>query len=283
MTTTDRSDDVTSPFRWRRGRLLDDVDAGATPGFEGGKKAGYAVLAEHGAELSELQERLFAHGRTGGTRRLLLVLQGMDTAGKGGVVRHVVGMVDPQGVRCRGFGRPTAEERDRGFLWRIRRALPGPGLIGVFDRSHYEQVLVVRVDGLEPEAQWRAHYDEINDFEAEVAAAGTTIVKVMLALSPGEQLERLTSRLDRPDKHWKYDPADLHARRQWEDYQAAYQEMLDRTSTDVAPWWVVPADRKWFARLVVGEILLGALREMDLGWPPADFDVAEQRRLLTGG
>jgi len=274
--------DPAEALRWTPGTRLDAVDPRSTPGFDGGKGDGRELLGDHRDELSDLQERLFAHGRTGGDRTVLLVLQGMDTAGKGGVVRHVVGMVDPQGVRCRGFGRPTAEERARGYLWRIRRALPEPGMIGVFDRSHYEQVLVVRVDDLEPEATWRAHYDEINEFEAGLAAGGTAIVKVMLTISPDEQLERLTSRLDRPDKHWKFDPADLRARAQWAQYEAAYTEMLDRTSTTAAPWYVVPADRKWYARLAVGQLLLQTLRGMDLTWPPADFDVAEQRRLLTG-
>ncbi|MEG3615190.1 PPK2 family polyphosphate kinase [Isoptericola haloaureus] len=282
MTKSPWTEHPTRTLRWRPGDRLDAVDPRATPGYHGGKRAGKRLLAEHGAELSDLQERLFAHGRTGGVRNVLLVLQGMDTSGKGGIVRHVVGMVDPQGVRCRGFGRPTPEEQARGYLWRIRNALPDAGLLGVFDRSHYEQVLVVRVDALEPPATWQAHYDEINDFEAEIADAGTAIVKVVLAISPEEQLERLVSRLDRPDKHWKYDPSDLRAREQWDEYQAAYQDMLDRTSTDVAPWYVVPADRKWFSRLAVGELLRHELRGLDLGWPAADFDVQRQRRLLTG-
>ncbi|NNU28648.1 PPK2 family polyphosphate kinase [Isoptericola sediminis] len=270
-------------LRWRPGDRLDALDTRSTPGYTGRKRAAKVLRAGHADDLSDLQERLFAHGRTGGVRSVLLILQGMDTSGKGGIVRHVVGMVDPQGVRCRGFGRPTPEEQAHDFLWRIRRALPSPGLLGVFDRSHYEDVLVVRVEELQPEASWRAHYDEINAFEAEIAAAGTEIVKVMLAISPEEQLERLVSRLDRPEKHWRYDPADLRARERWGEYQAAYQEMLDRTSTDVAPWYVVPADRKWFARLAVSELLRHTLRGLDLRWPAADFDVERQRRLLTGG
>jgi len=196
-------------------------------------------------------------------------------------VRHVVGLVDPQGVAIRGFGVPTAEEAAHGYLWRIRNALPSPGYLGVFDRSHYEQVLVVRVDGLEPETTWRAHYEEINDFEAQLAASGTTIVKVALFVSKDEQKARLAERLERPDKFWKYSPGDLTTRANYEKYLEAYQEMLERTSTDVAPWHVVPSDRKWFARLAVTELLLGALRSLDLGWPAADFDVEEQKRLLA--
>jgi len=268
-------------LRWHPGLDVRDLDCRSTPGFEGNKRAGEALLAAHADELSELQERLFAEGRSGGRRSVLLVVQGLDTAGKGGIVRHVVGLVDPQGVAIRGFGVPTAEEAAHGYLWRIRNALPSPGYLGVFDRSHYEQVLVVRVDGLEPETTWRAHYEEINDFEAQLAASGTTIVKVALFVSKDEQKARLAERLERPDKFWKYSPGDLTTRANFEKYLEAYQEMLERTSTDVAPWHVVPSDRKWFARLAVTELLLGALRSLDLGWPAADFDVEEQKRLLA--
>jgi PPK2 family polyphosphate:nucleotide phosphotransferase len=212
---------------------------------------------------------------------VLLVLQGLDTSGKGGIVRHVVGLVDPQGVMHRSFGAPTEEEKAHGYLWRIRNALPRAGYVGVFDRSHHEQVLVVRVEGIEPREQWEAHYDEINAFEADVAAGGTTIVKVALVISRDEQKRRLAERLERADKHWKYDPGDIDTRLRWDDYVAAYQDMLDRTSTDVAPWHVVPADRKWFARLAVSELLLDALRSLELGWPPADFDVETEKRRLA--
>ena len=267
-------------LRWRPGVDVRTLDCRSTPGFEGSKADGEALVTAHADELSELQERLFAEGRSGGKRSVLLVLQGLDTAGKGGIVRHVVGLVDPQGVKHRGFGVPTKEEAAHGYLWRIRNALPTPGLIGVFDRSHYEQVLVVRVDGLEPEETWRAHYDEINAFEAEVAAAGTTIVKVALFVSKDEQKTRLMERLERPDKYWKYNPGDLKTRAQFDAYLDAYQELLEKTSTEVAPWHVIPADRKWFARLGVTELLLEALRSLDLGWPDADFDVEEQKKLL---
>ncbi|MCL1871492.1 MAG: polyphosphate kinase 2 family protein [Promicromonosporaceae bacterium] len=268
-------------LRWHPGLDVHDLDCNSTPGYDGNKGDGEALVAAHAAELDDLQERLFAEGRSGGSRSVLLVLQGLDTAGKGGIVRHVVGLVDPQGVAHRAFGVPTEKEAAKGYLWRIRNALPTPGMIGVFDRSHYEQVLVVRVDELEPEETWRAHYDEINEFEAEVAASGTTIIKVALMVSRDEQKKRLTQRLERPDKYWKYNPADLKARRQFGAYLDAYQELLERTSTDVAPWHVVPADKKWFSRLAVSELLLAALRSLDLGWPPADFDVEEQKRLLA--
>lgn len=252
------------------------LDRRATPGWTGDKGDAERRTAARGKHLSDLQERLYAHGRSGGTRAVLLVLQGLDTAGKGGIVRHVLGMVDPQGVALRSFGVPTEEERAHHYLWRIRRALPRPGSIGVFDRSHYEDVLVVRVAGLVPTDVWAARYDEITAFEAEVADAGTVIVKVLLAISPQEQAERLRERLTRADKHWKYNPGDLDVRAQWHAYADAYQAVLERTSTDVAPWYVVPADRKWYARLAVTELLVGALEGLDLSWPAADFDPAAE-------
>ncbi|QAY62821.1 polyphosphate kinase 2 family protein [Xylanimonas allomyrinae] len=276
-----RWDDAPSRvLRWRKDQDVHDLDCDGTPGWDGDRDDGERLVAARAAELSELQERLFADGRTGGNRSVLLVLQGLDTSGKGGIVRHVVGLVDPQGVAHRAFGVPTPEEAAHGYLWRIRNALPQPGYLGVFDRSHYEQVLVVRVDGLEPEETWRAHYDEINAFEAEIAAAGTAIVKVALMVSRDEQKARLRERLERPDKYWKYNPGDLKTRARFGDYLDAYQEAFERTSTDVAPWHVVPADKKWFARLAVTELVLDALRSFDLGWPPAGFDVEEQLRLL---
>lgn len=258
------------------GTDLRTLDRAATPGWTGDSDDAEERTQECGERMSELQERLFAHGRTGGERSVLLVLQGMDTAGKGGIVRHVIGMVDPQGVALRAFGKPSAEEAAHDFLWRIRRALPRPGQIGVFDRSHYEDVLVVRVEELVPREEWEQRYALINEFEAEVAAQGTTVVKVMLVVSPQEQAERLRERLERPDKHWKYNPGDIDVRERWHDYQEAYQAVLDRTSTDVAPWHVVPADRKWYARLAVAELLLDALEGLDLTWPEVDLDVAAE-------
>ena len=260
---------------------LAGLDRRATPGWRDGKKAAVARLNNRMARMSELQERLFAHGRSDGTRSVLLVLQGMDTAGKGGIVRHVIGAVDPQGVLLRSFGVPTHEELSHHYLWRIRNALPRPGYIGVFDRSHYEDVLVVRVAELVPPDVWEPRYDEINAFEAEVTAAGTTVVKVLLAVSAREKAARLRERLERPDKHWKYNPGDIDAREQWDAYTGAYQAVLDRTSTDVAPWYVVPADRKWYARLAVSELLTRALKDLGLSWPLADFDVPTELARLA--
>ncbi len=270
--------DLWSKAPWKALRAdgvdLASLDRHATPGWKGDKRAAESRLVSTGARLSELQERLFAHGRTGGTRSVLLLLQGMDTAGKGGLVRHVVGMVDPQGVALRSFGVPTEEERSHDYLWRIRNALPRPGYIGVFDRSQYEDVLVVRVEELVPRETWEQRYDEIAAFEAEVAAAGTTIVKVMPVISRDEQAARLRERIERTDKHWKYSPGDIDVREKWDAYLEAYQAVLDRTSTAAAPWYVVPADRKWYARMAVAELLLHALEGLDLSWPPAGFDPA---------
>ncbi|SDS47182.1 polyphosphate:nucleotide phosphotransferase, PPK2 family [Paraoerskovia marina] len=270
----------TEALRVDAGFDLSTLDPGATPGWDHGRKAAEKSMARRGRDLSDLQERLFAHGRTGGERSVLLVLQGMDTAGKGGIVRHVIGMVDPQGVDHAAFAAPTAEELAHDFLWRIRRRTPRPGMLGVFDRSHYEDVLIARVDDLVPRATWEARYDQINEFEAELAASGTTIVKVAMFVSLDEQKERLRKRLERPDKHWKYDPSDLAGRAQWPAYQEAYQAVLDRTSTPAAPWYVVPADHKWYSRLVVTELVLDAFRSLDLDWPTASYDVAEQLALL---
>ncbi|MEU4648974.1 polyphosphate kinase 2 family protein [Nocardia fluminea] len=262
------------------GQRVADLDTSSTPGFDGGKRLGKELLAERALVLSVLQEKLFAHGRTGGQHSMLLILQGMDTAGKGGIVRHVIGSVDPQGVDHASFGVPTELEKQHDFLWRIRNKLPGHGQLGVFDRSHYEDVLVVRVHGLVPQAEWEQRYDQINAFEKEIADAGTTIVKVAMFVSLDEQKRRLRERLDRPDKYWKFHPSDITERAHWPEYQKAYQAVLDRTNTDYAPWHVLPSDNKWYARLAVTELLIAALARMELDWPPADFDIAEQLRRL---
>ena len=263
------------------GFRLGEVDPASTPGFDGKRRNAAELMTETDDELDDLQERLYADGTAGGTRAVLLVVQGMDTAGKGGIMRHVVGSVDPQGVQHTAFKAPSEEERAHDFLWRIHKALPHAGQIGVFDRSHYEDVLIVRVRQLVPEAVWSARYAQINAFEAQVNAGGTEIVKVMLNISPQEQKLLLMSRLDRADKHWKYNPGDTDERKLWDDYMLAYQVALERCSTDVAPWYVVPADRKWYARLAVQQLLLERLRSMDPQWPTAPFDVAAERRRLA--
>ncbi|HWM34159.1 MAG TPA: polyphosphate kinase 2 family protein [Pseudolysinimonas sp.] len=262
------------------GFALSAVDTSATPGFSGDKKAGQKALAAGVDALADLQERLFAAGRFGDTRSVLLVLQAMDTAGKGGIVKHVVGSVDPQGTHIHAFKAPTDEEKAHDFLWRVRRELPVPGIIGVFDRSHYEDVLIHRVRGFSSPETIEERYGLIRDFENELVAGGTTLVKVMLHISPDEQKQRLSDRLADPAKHWKYNPGDLDERALWPAYMEAYQIALERTSTEQAPWYVIPADHKWYARLAVQALMTDALAGLDLQWPAADYDVAaEQQRL----
>ncbi len=260
---------------------LTTIDPGSRPGFDGDKAAGKAALAEIGAELADLQERLFAEGRTSSTgRRVLLVLQGMDTSGKGGTVRKVIGLLDPQGIRIASFGSPTAEEQAHDFLWRIRPQVPPAGRIGVFDRSHYEDVLIARVRGFAPPDEIERRYDAIREFESELVDSGTTVVKVFLHISADVQRERLLERLDDPRKHWKFSPADVDDRALWPDYRAAYEIALERTDAAHAPWYVVPAESKWYRNLAVAEILRTHLRSLELRWPSAGFDPAEQRARL---
>ena len=261
---------------------LSALDTRATPGFDGGKAAGKAALADLGARLSDLQEQLYAEGVKGGSRTVLLILQGMDTSGKGGVVRHVIGQVDPQGCEIASFKAPTREELAHDFLWRIRRRLPGPGKLGVFDRSHYEDVLVARVHEVVPGSTWSRRYASINRFEAQLAERDLRLVKVFLHLSKEEQRQRLLARLDNPAKHWKYNPHDVDERARWADYQAAYEDALERCNSDAAPWYRVPADRKWYRNWAIASLLVEQLEDMKLTWPTGDFDVEEQRaRLLA--
>ncbi|WP_166820961.1 PPK2 family polyphosphate kinase [Brevibacterium limosum] len=280
--TSNWASDPAPLLRVGEGFRLGEVGPDSTPGYEGDKKSGRSDLAALSTELSDLQERLFAahHDEDSGPA-VLLVLQAMDTAGKGGIVRHVVGAVDPQGVELATFKRPTEEELAHDFLWRIRPRVPGPGMIGVFDRSHYEDVLIGRVRELADEAEIDRRYSAINDFEAELTEAGVRIIKVMLHICPDEQRERLAERLDRPDKHWKYNPGDVDERLLWPDYMDAYQAVFDRTSTEAAPWFVVPANRKWYARLAVQRLLTDALNAIDPQWPAADFDVEDEKKRLA--
>ena len=257
-------------------------DPESTPGFDGDKESGSELLASRGQDLADLQELLYANGRSGDHRSVLLVLQGMDTAGKGGIVRHVGGLVDPQGLSIKGFGKPTPEELQHDFLWRIHKALPPAGRIGIFDRSHYEDVLPVRVHNLVPRSEWEKRNDLINQFESELIANGTTIIKCCLVVSKDEQKARLAERLDRPDKYWKYNPGDIDERAHWDAYLEAYQDIFELTDKDSAPWFVIPANRKWFARLAVCELLTTTLAGLELDWPKADFDVeAEKKRLAA--
>lgn len=271
----------TSTLRFTSGVTFADVDTRGTPGFGGSREEGESLQAKLSENLGVLQEMLYANGRSGDNRAVLLVLQGMDTSGKGGIVKHVVGQVDPQGVDHTSFGKPTKEELKHHYLWRIRRALPTGGQLGVFDRSHYEDVLVVRVHNLVPPEVWSTRYDEINAFEKELTDSGTTLLKVALAVSLDEQKARLTERLDRPDKYWKFDPSDIDERAFWADYMDAYQAVFEQTHTEYAPWHIVPCDRKWYSRLAVTALLDETLSSLDLSWPDAKFDVEEQKRRLA--
>ena len=268
-------------LKFRAGDRIADIDTDASPGFTGRKDDAPAIQAERNERFAGLQEMLYANGRQGDHRSVLLVLQGMDTAGKGGIVEHVVGAASPMGIRYTSFGKPTDEERAHHFLWRITKALPAAGHIGVFDRSHYEDVLVVRVHNLVPPGEWEPRYDEINAFESELVDSGTTLVKVAMFVSLDEQRRRLAERLERPDKYWKYNPNDLDERKLWPAYQEAYQAILDRTSTERAPWYVVPCDKKWYARLAVTELLIEALKGLNQSWPAPDFDVEAEKRKLA--
>ena len=259
---------------------LSQLDPRATPLAPGNKERTREVMLAEGDRLAELQERLYAEGATGGRRRVLLVLQGMDTSGKGGVVRHVIGVVQPHGVAVTSFKRPTPEELRHSFLWRIRRAVPGPGLLGVFDRSHYEDVLVGAVRGLASPEVIERRYGEIRRFERQLVDDGVTVLKVFLHLSPWEQKERLLARLDDSAKRWKFDPADVDDRALWPAYQQAYEKVLERTDSDCAPWYIVPSDRKWYRNWAVGRLLLETLSELDPRLPEPSYDVAEQRDRL---
>jgi PPK2 family polyphosphate:nucleotide phosphotransferase len=259
---------------------LGDRDPAATPGFEGGKRAGEKALRDVGPELAELQERMFADAYTGGRRRVLVVLQGMDTAGKGGVIDKALGLLSPNGFRLKSFKKPTEEELAHDFLWRIDRALPDAGMVGVFDRSHYEDVLIARVHELADEKEIERRYDAINAWEKKLVDEGTVVIKCLLHMSYDVQRERLLARLDDPAKQWKFHPTDIDERERWAEYQKAYEIALERCNTDHAPWYVVPSDRKWYRNWAVGQLLLEAFRGMRLEWPEPDYDVAEQRKRL---
>jgi PPK2 family polyphosphate:nucleotide phosphotransferase len=256
----------------------------STAGFDAGGRPlapSAKAIARHLHAMADLQERLWAESTAGGQRRVLLVLQGMDTAGKGGVVSHAVGVFGPIGIEYTAFKKPTEEELAHDFLWRIRKRLPSPGMIGVFDRSHYEDVLVVRVHGLVPQAEWEARYDAINAFEQELTDGGTTVLKVFLNVSYDTQRERLLRRLDKPDKHWKFNEGDVVERARWDDYQAAYDSVLERCSTESAPWYVVPADHKTYRNWAVAELLRETLTDLDPHYPQPDLDVPALRARLA--
>ena len=263
---------------------LETIDPRSTPGFDGGKADGKKALAALGDEVAELQERLYAeaHGDNGVERSVLLVIQGMDTSGKGGVMRHCVGLLDPQGVQITAFKSPTKTELKHDFLWRIRKhAPPVPGMIGIFDRSHYEDVLIARVRELARAEEIERRYDAINDFELELVGKGVRVITCMLHISEDEQRERLLARLRDPTKFWKFNPGDIDERAHWDAYQAAYEIVLERCNTEASPFYVIPADRKWYRNWAITSILLEQLRAMDPRYPEPDFDIEEQRARLA--
>jgi PPK2 family polyphosphate:nucleotide phosphotransferase len=257
----------------------------STPGAPGSKQETKERLEAIGSELADLQEQLWAAAAADGSRRrVLVVLQGMDASGKGGAVEDGLGALNARWVRVVSFGRPTEEELAHHFLWRIRRQLPQEGAIGVFDRSHYEDVVAVRVRGLAPEEVWRPRFEEINAFERDLAGDDVTLVKVFLHISSEYQRERQLRRLDRIDKRWKFSEGDLDDREHWDDYMAAYAEALERCNTAWAPWHVVPADNGWYRKWAVGQLVLETLRSLGLEWPKRpDLDIEALRaRLLAG-
>lgn len=220
-------------------------------------------------ELADWQVRLYAEGK----QKLLVVLQALDAGGKDGTIRRVFQGVNPQGVQVTSFKVPTAAELAHDFLWRIHQRAPGSGMMGVFNRSHYEDVLVVRVHHVVPESVWRPRYEQINQFEKLLADTGTTILKFYLHISKEEQGKRFQERLDDPRKHWKFSLDDLQKRTFWDDYMAAYSEMLSRCTTPYAPWYVIPSDQKWYRNLAIARVLVGALRQMNPQFPAPEEDL----------
>ena len=238
--------------------------------FDDNKEEGRAALANLNRKLAELQEILYAEHK----HKVLIVLQAMDTGGKDGAIRHVFKGINPQGVRVASFKIPSAIEMDHDYLWRVHRQTPGKGEMAIFNRSHYEDVLVVRVHKLVPEEVWKRRYDQINNFEKLLAEEGTTILKFYLHISSEEQKERLRARLEDPTKHWKFDPADLKERQLWKEYMRAYEDALEKTSTKYAPWYIVPANKKWYRDLVVASVILETLRDLKMEYPQPKYDVA---------
>jgi PPK2 family polyphosphate:nucleotide phosphotransferase len=257
---------------------LTDWDPRATPACR--DKAEAAERLERNlARIDALQYLLYAEGH----RSLLLVLQGMDTSGKDGLIRKVMTAFNPQACEVWSFKVPTPEEAAHDFLWRIHRAAPRRGEIAIFNRSHYEDVLVVRVHELVPRAVWSRRYEEINEFERHLHDHGTTVLKFFLHISREEQQERLLARLDEPRKHWKFSEGDLAERQRWKEYQRAYEDALARCSTEDAPWFVIPSDRKWYRDLAVSEIIADALERMDPKPPKVTLDVKRLRAQITKG
>jgi PPK2 family polyphosphate:nucleotide phosphotransferase len=247
---------------------LADQDPAATGTYDDPDEA-RAELDRLVEQIADLQARLYAED----ARSLLVVLQGIDAAGKDSSVKHVFSGTNPQGVRVYSFKEPSNEEAAHDFLWRYHQHTPAKGMIHVFNRSHYEDVLVVRVKGLVEEERWRSRYDSINDFERMLAREGTTIIKFFLHISKDAQMDRFRERLEREDKHYKFSANDVRERRDWDAYQEAYEEALRHTSTEWAPWYMIPSDHKWYRNLVIARTVAGVLEEMDPRWPEPEEDL----------
>lgn len=240
-----------------------------TSAFRGGKKEALEELQRLNERLEELQELLYAEGK----HKVLVILQGIDSSGKGGTIRHVFEGVNPSGVRVASFKAPTKWELAHDFLWRIHPHVPAAGELVIFDRSHYEDVLVVRVHNLVPEEVWKKRYAQINDFERLLVESGTTVLKFFLHISKEEQRERLQARLEDPTKNWKFLLGDLEERKKWDDYQRAFEAMLEKTNTEWAPWHVIPSDKKWYRNIAVSRVLVDELASFGMKYPPPEEDV----------
>ncbi|MDZ4804992.1 MAG: polyphosphate kinase 2 family protein [Candidatus Eisenbacteria bacterium] len=260
---------LTERLRVKPGRtiVLSDYDSDATPGCRR-KEDVDEIFEETTTRLAELQYLLYAESK----RSLLIVLQAMDTGGKDGTIRHVMTRLNPAGCDVNAFKAPTAPELAHDYLWRIHRAVPPKGEIGIFNRSHYEDVIVVRVHKLTPRSVWEKRFEQINQFERFLVENDVTIIKIFLNISKGEQKRRLEDRIKDPKKHWKLSPADLAERKHWSQYQRAYEEALGRCSTKWAPWFIIPADKKWYRNHAVSQIMLETLESMKLKFPKPTFD-----------
>ena len=249
---------------------LKDFDPNDSSEFNGKKKAGEEALIEINKEIETLQEQMFAEGK----RRLIVLVQAMDTAGKDGIIRHVFEGVNPSGVRVAAFKAPTAVELSHDYLWRVHAQTPGKGEIVIFNRSHYEDVLVVRVRNLAPKEVWSKRYDHIKNFEKMLTDEGTTILKLFLNIDLQEQAQRFLARVEDPTKTWKFNPGDLEERKLWPQYMEAYEDALNKTSTDYAPWYVIPSNKKWYRNLLVANILRDTLKGFKMSYPepPADLE-----------
>ena len=251
---------------------LDDIEPSSVGPFEG-KKEAREFTAEMTQEIGELQYRQFVEGKQG----LLIVLQAPDAAGKDGLIRKVLGQMNPQGCRTYPFKAPTRKELDHDFLWRVHHCTPARGHVSIFNRSHYEDVLIVRVEDLVPQAVWSERYEIINSFEKNLKASGTTILKFYLHISKEEQLSRFRKRLENPQKHWKLNVADYTVRERWDEYREAYEDVFQKCNHADAPWYIIPADNKWYRDAAVAEIVRDTLREMNPQTPPVEVDLDEIR------